>query len=324
MKSSEIGAAFLGVAIALAVMLATGEVALRIYTSRAIYYDVEMTRYSNELKLVSSNARIGHVHRPGGSSILMGVRVAINSDGLRDREYPIERGDARRMVFLGDSLTFGWGVASEDTFESLLEAKLDQLHPTEVLNFGTGNYNTEQSVNLFIDKGLKYDVDEVVLFFFINDAEPTPLRSRWAFLGHSRLATFVWSRVKGVRSQTAATRSFEEYYSNLYEEDQPGWIRAREAFRSLKQTCDERGIGLKVVLLPELHDPAREPFREQHQKLMRFLAEQGIASLDLAPLFRSETEPLSLWVALDDAHPNAKAHRRIAELVLPFIAEPES
>ena len=50
--------------------------------------------------------------------------------------------------------------------------------------FRSGNYNTTQEVNLLIDKGLKYQPDQVVLFYFINDAEPVPKKSRFPGLGY--------------------------------------------------------------------------------------------------------------------------------------------
>jgi len=52
-------------------------VALRVYTHYTICYDIEMTRYANELKIPSANPRIGHVHRPSSSSTLMGLMSAV-------------------------------------------------------------------------------------------------------------------------------------------------------------------------------------------------------------------------------------------------------
>src|SRR5262249_43999443 len=158
---------------------------MRLYTWKVISYDVEMTRYAMEVKEQAGDANIGHVHRPGAQATLMGVPVSISKDGLRDRDYPVERTGARRYIFLGDWLTMGWGVEQDRTFEALLEKKLNERGPTEILNFGTGNYNTVQEVNLFLKKGLKYKPDSVVLFYFINDAEPTPAVSKWEALGNS-------------------------------------------------------------------------------------------------------------------------------------------
>ena len=168
------------------------EVIMRVYTHYSIFYDVEMTRYANKIKKSSADPKIGHVHKPNSDATLMGVNVKINSGGLRDKEYPLDHAQKYRIIFLGDSLTFGWGVEKVNTFEILLEGKLNKIRPTEVLNFGTGNYNTEQEVNLFLKEEKKYKPDHAVLFYFINDAEVTPKKSAWNFLSHSRAITFYW------------------------------------------------------------------------------------------------------------------------------------
>ncbi|MGI9290078.1 MAG: SGNH/GDSL hydrolase family protein, partial [Gammaproteobacteria bacterium] len=166
------------------------EVSLQIYTRLFIYYDVEMSRYAVEVKEKADNPAIGHVHRPNAEAHLMGVDVKINSDGFRDQEYSLERTNKYRIVVLGDSLTFGWGVEQDKTYEHLLENMLSETRPTEMINTGHGNYNTSQQVNLFKEKGLKYNPDKVVVFYFINDAEVTPERSSWLWVSRLRSVTF--------------------------------------------------------------------------------------------------------------------------------------
>jgi len=312
------------VLVSLAVFLLLLELTLRLYLSRQTIYDVEMSRYASELKIESPDPAIGHVHRPGARAHLMGVDVQINADGLRDGEHRRLRDGRRRLVFLGDSLTFGWGVEQDATFAALLERMLDARAPTEVVNFGTGNYNTSQEVALFLDKGLAYEPDEVVLFYFINDAEPTPVKSRWWWLGSSRVATFYWSRVKALWARISPGASFEDYYADLYREDRPGWVEARRAFERLAEVCAANGIALKVVLLPELHRLAPYAFEREHALVVDFLRSHGIEVIDLAPRFHDAGDPQALWVSRDDAHPNARAHQMIAEATLPFLAEGRS
>lgn len=306
--------------------LLVGELAVRLYLASHTFYDVEMSRYASLLKIDAEDPRVGHVHRPNQEVRLMGATVRINADGLRDDDYPLEKSGRWRIVFLGDSLTFGWGVEKEQTFEHRLEQQLDARRPTEILNFGAGNYNTVQEVALFLDKGLRYQPDQVVLFYFINDAEPVPQESRLPFLGRLRLVTFYWSRLKALRARWDPSAGFESYYSKLYRDDAVGWRRSREALLELKRACEEHGIVLQVVILPELHELEDYPFAEEHARIAGFLREHGVPVLDLAPAFAGETDPTSLWVALDDAHPNAEAHGRIARYSLDFIegARPSS
>ena len=308
------------VSIPLVAFLVLAEVGLRLYLRNHIFYDVEMSRYARSLKVDSRNPSIGHRHRPGGHERLMGADVRINSSGFRDDEYPLEKGDRWRIILLGDSLTFGWGVEKEETFEHRLEETLHSRSPTEIINFGHGNYNTEQEVHLFLDEGLAYDPDQVVLFYFINDAEPVPQPSRFAWLGSIRIATFYWSRVKALVANVSDSTGFEEYYSTLYREGAEGWRRSQEAFLELARVCEKNDIVLQVVLLPELHELRGYAFAREHALVTEFLGSQDIPVLDLAPSFADQPDPHALWVSTDDAHPNAEAHRLIADYSVDFIA----
>jgi lysophospholipase L1-like esterase len=306
--------------ISLIICFLLGEFIIRLYLSHKTIYDIEMSRYSMIIKTDSENPLIGHVHRPNSTAKLMDVMVHINSDGFRDKEYSLQKSDKSRIIFLGDSLTFGWGVAQEDTFENILEQKLNQMYPTEIINFGAGNYNTEQEVNLFIEKGLKYTPDKVVLFYFINDAEKTPKKSRLWFLAYSRLLSFYWSRVHGAMNNMFQSQSFYDYYADLYRDDQPGWINSKKAFLQLKEVCKKHRIDLQVVLLPELHNLKNYPFEKEYALVSTFLSDNEIDNMDLTPSFAGYENPMELWVSHDDAHPNKKAHRMISEFSLDFIS----
>ena len=298
-----------------------GEALMRVYLAFNTVYDVEMTRYSNSVK-TPSEASVVFEHRPFSVATLMGVDVRINSDGLRDQEYPLEK-NGYRMIFLGDSLTFGWGVERPETFEYLLETRFNAQDRgrVEILNFGTGNYNTAQQEALFGKKGLKYRPDKVVVFYFVNDAEPTPTASRWEFLGHSRLVTFYWSRINILRSKYASQSDFQSQYGSLYEEGRPGFEAMKASFLALRERCAANGIALQVVMLPELHNLKNPTFVREYGMVRSFLEREAISVLDLTPQFSTvEDEPTSLWVALDDAHPNAKAHKRIADFTEQFIS----
>jgi lysophospholipase L1-like esterase len=301
--------------------LGISEIVVRVSSQYFTSYDIEMSRYARELKMPSPNRAIGHVHRPNRRARLMNVEIVTNNDGLRDRDYPIARNGSRRAIFLGDSLTLGWGVEAAETFESVVEAELNRATPTEILNFGIGNYNTEQELSLFEEKGLKYAPDQVVVFYFINDAEPTPRQSSWEVLSALRSVTFFWSKIKTVSSRWRSSGSWNRYYADLYRDDQPGWLVEQRSFGALKQLCDRHGIGLRVVLLPEFHQLDPYPFAKEHAKVSRLLSELGIPSLDLAPFFRGERDPTRLWVARDDAHPNATAHALIARDVQSFVED---
>jgi hypothetical protein len=127
------------------------EIALRIVFARSLDFSMEMWKYAVELKRPVANPNLSFAHAPNRSAFLMGVPVSINSHGLRDREYSEAKPPGvTRILMLGDSTTFGWGVREEDTVAKILERelnKLDSSHPFEVLNSGVGNYGSVQEYN---------------------------------------------------------------------------------------------------------------------------------------------------------------------------------
>ncbi len=61
----------------------------------------------------------------------------INSLGLREREIPRERGDSYRIVAIGDSYTYGWGVQQEQTWLRRVENILqEEGYGVETINMG--------------------------------------------------------------------------------------------------------------------------------------------------------------------------------------------
>merc|ERR1712054_700284 len=76
--------------------------------------------------------------------------IAVNKDGLRDKEYSKEKPDnTLRIAVIGDSFAEAIQVNAEDTFWSLMETKLPQCQRfqnqnIEVINFGVGDYGTAQ------------------------------------------------------------------------------------------------------------------------------------------------------------------------------------
>ena len=107
----------------------------------------------------------GHYQREGESD------VAINSDGLRDREHPKSKpANTVRIAVLGDSFAEAMHLPMEQTFWSLLERKLSDCNAVpgkqiEVINFGVSGYGTAQELMTLRQKVWDYSPDVVVLAF---------------------------------------------------------------------------------------------------------------------------------------------------------------
>jgi len=113
---------------------------------------------------------LGWAHQPGQVGIFetpqFRTTVHINQKGLRDSDHLYERThDTRRILVLGDSFAWGYGVEVAQRFSQLLETSMG----VEVINAGVSGYSTDQELLWFRGEGIKYKPDLVLLFFAGND-----------------------------------------------------------------------------------------------------------------------------------------------------------
>lgn len=299
--------------------LAGLELLVRIAYSDGSNFDIEMWRYAKDIKQVSDIPEVGHEHRPGASGTYMGVPVAISAQGLRDREYSLEKSDGVvRVLMLGDSLTFGWGAPVEGTTAKALERLLNAAGGPlryEVINTGVGNTNTAMQAAYFMHRGHQFRPDVVILNYFINDAEVTPRKKDNWLTDWSYAAVFLAGRIDILERTYFGKADWQQYYRDLYRPDAPGWREAQQSFDALADFCADKGYKLMVVNYPELHELEPYPFADVTDEVAALAAGRGLPFLDLLPVIR-EQEPVGLWVTPTDSHPNAKA----AELFAPAIA----
>lgn len=100
--------------------------------------------------------------------------IYTNSEGLRDAEHPVSKSkDTFRILILGDSITFGYGVKAEESYPKVLERLLNSegTGRYEVINAGIPGYGTAQEYLYLRESGLKYEPDLVIVGFFGNDFE---------------------------------------------------------------------------------------------------------------------------------------------------------
>jgi lysophospholipase L1-like esterase len=115
--------------------------------------------------------RLGWSNRPGASGVQLhrdfAPRIEINAAGQRDRDYPMDRVPGRcRMLALGDSYAWGYGVEREQIWHELVEARRPEW---EIVNAGVPGYGTDQELLYLEERGLALRPDAVVLLFYAND-----------------------------------------------------------------------------------------------------------------------------------------------------------
>ncbi|HZJ25208.1 MAG TPA: SGNH/GDSL hydrolase family protein [Anaerolineales bacterium] len=140
------------------------EIALRIIGFKPLYVSPERDRFWKYDSL------LGWIHEPGQEGIFETPQfrtvVRINEDGLRDRRHSYEsQNDIERILVLGDSFAWGYGVEESERFSQVLERSMD----VEVINAGVSGYSTDQELLWYQNEGIKYEADLVILVIAGND-----------------------------------------------------------------------------------------------------------------------------------------------------------
>ncbi len=90
------------------------------------------------------------------------IMYRINSKGLRDDETSYEKPEGIfRIVLLGDSRTFGFGVPIEKHFSTLLEGYFKAV---EVINMGVNGFGVDQELLYLRSEGFRYEPDLVLAY----------------------------------------------------------------------------------------------------------------------------------------------------------------
>jgi lysophospholipase L1-like esterase len=113
---------------------------------------------------------LGWAHLPGQQGVLetpqSRISVRINDRGLRDREHSYGRpSGVKRILLLGDSFAWGYGVEAEERFSQSLESSMG----VEVINAAVSGYSTDQELLWLRTEGVRYEFDLMILALAGND-----------------------------------------------------------------------------------------------------------------------------------------------------------
>jgi D-alanyl-lipoteichoic acid acyltransferase DltB (MBOAT superfamily) len=248
---------------------------------------------------------------PASRTIFRGKVVTSNSWGMRDREYAREKpAGTVRLALLGSSHAMGWGVGDTETFESILENRLnDEPHAGaryEILNLAVGSHSPLQILLVWERKALSFGPDAVLYTAHLREAEwavqhlVDRVRARVEMPDEYLRSLFGRAGVGPESEPEAAERLLAPYGKELL-----AWVYGR-----IVDSARARAIVPVWVHLP---DTWSSPGRAQRLSELIGIAERaGFTVINLADVYDGR-DPRSLQLASWDTHPNAVAHRLVAE-----------
>lgn len=250
-----------------------------------------------------------------------------------------------RILALGDSFTFGYGVADHETWPAMLEQKLGP--GVRVTNAGTTSYNVFHELDLFREKGAGLNPEVVIHGLYWNDhlmnrpPRPTdpalltsdghftwdgddnpagePLWLSWArwLKGHSVLAYAVHTQARRyLVSQNSGVHQYDAEYrkllaGNLVTEE---WQDVENFYEEIKRLGEKSGFKVYVIIFPvrdiiTMPDPVNHAYPRH---IRGILDRHRIPYLDGFALWHQAQLGISLFLPYDE-HLTAEGYRIVSE-----------
>ena len=300
------------------VALAAGEAMLRVKNSSMKTYDIEMWRYAKELKVRSDDPHLDFDHVKSASATLQSVSIRLNDWGLRNGPVEPVAPGGRRILFLGGSIALGWGVPEADTVEARLERRLrDSGQRAQVLNGGVGNYNADRYVSRFFKELTGLNPTDIVVHYFLRDAEDLEPGNGNVLLRHSEVAVTMWIAYHRLFDR-AGEQSLVDHYRAVYAPDAPGFLTMQARLKELAEYAKARKIRIYLAMTPDVHNLVDYKFDFVHETMRKIAQADGYTYVDLLPAMRGRP-PEDLFAMPGDPHPNALGHQLMADAILPVI-----
>ncbi|OAN49234.1 hypothetical protein A6A04_03725 [Paramagnetospirillum marisnigri] len=308
-------------ALSIALAIGAGEILLRVKNSSMRNYDMEMWKYSRELKQRLDNPDLPFTHVTSRTAQLESVEIRLNEVGLRGAPLDPAPQGGRRILFIGGSTTLGWGVAESDTVSARVERMLTEAgEKAQVLNGGVANYNAQRYVTRFFQELAPLKPTDIVVNFFHRDAEDLKVERANPLLRHSQLAYTLW-----LASQRLFERPDEqgmaEHYRKVYDKNSHGFQVMRQKLRELSEYAKSNGIRIYLTASPDVHNLVDYKYGFIHDIIHEIANEDGYTFIDLLPSMKGRSAE-SLFAMPGDPHPNALGHQLMAEAIFPVIHQP--
>jgi lysophospholipase L1-like esterase len=276
--------------------------------------------------------------------------VTIDSLGYRGGNFPRARpvGETR-VLFAGDSFTFGHNVEDDETLPAQLQRMLQaRCGAARVINAGLPGSTILAQAEL-VRRGLVLDPSVVIVMYHENDIDELAHVRIWDQLAHNRRVKSAFptslayraarhTAIGGValqarvsfqlRRQTLGRQTLDQDTTDAHHEwVEPARSEYASTLKGVAKLLNERDVPLVFVAFPHPESVMAGTGARDYAWVVRTAYRLGLPAVDLLhDLVGSGVSVNQLYLVPGDYHPSAAGHAfaaaRIAETL--SCAEPES
>jgi hypothetical protein len=236
--------------------------------------------------------------------------ISINRFGMRDQDYDInpEPGTFRAAV-LGASLVMGWGVADGQTFEALVEERLNRDNAGapfaryELLNFGVPGYDPPQQLTA-LERAVTFRPTAV---FYVATGREIHRSARHLVTAIREGTQIPYDGLREILAAAGVRAGMDEATGLRrlapYRREMLSYV-----YRHIVERCLEHGILPVWIFLPQVREGN---WQEETPEAVAIAEAAGFVVINLEDVYRGHDVDAIRLAEWDD-HPNLSGHQLIA------------
>lgn len=252
-----------------------------------------------------------------------GVLHIHNRDSMRVLgDFPPKRPGTFRIIALGDSLTYGYGIAEQDTYPRVLERLLNETFRVEVLNLGVPAAQSEDIYRILQQKLPLLRPDLVIYGMCLNDFLPpgvdqddnsrayrVPLPYKEHFIQKTLTGKLLAQRYDALLMRWGLR---VDYLTDILLDFDGYQTRFARDVKAMNAFVAERGLPSVVAMVLDQYPDTKGKGYQVGLAAERYLRTAGMRVIP-AEYIRRNDGRLDWKVSPWEGHPNEKANRVFAE-----------
>lgn len=291
----------------------------------------------------------GAKFNPNSIGKYKGGRVSIDKYGFRNGIDQATWGKSRKILLIGDSVGFGYGVSDEFTISHLLNEEsgtrslgfLSMCHP---------GWDTPRIRDLLYQQGEELGPWELIIWiYYINDAKTStsykpPLIDKsavkqmnltgrmqwflyrffkWPFVLKPKIKQIYKKAKRGILKSDPPAASWDSYYEwclSAYELDSETRINEEKYIGDVVAWCERNKAGLLFLICP-----AETQFADGNTKPHEFIKElshrYNFPVVDLKPYLEKANTEERVFLPGDMAHLNPKGNKLVSNIIKVWLVK---
>jgi len=236
--------------------------------------------------------------------------ISTNRWGMRDKDY--ERTpppNTFRIAVLGASTVMGWGVGDGETFESIVEERLNRDKPNqayagyEMLNFGVPGHQPPQEL-VTLDYALGFKPNAI---YYVATTREISRAESYLIEIVQKKVPIPYEPLRDIVDRAGLEPSMDEATAmkrlRPFGAEILSWI-----YRHMVEDARSHGVIPVFVFLPALPE---ELWQDETVEILKIAGTAGFPVIDLSGVYKGQ-ETAALSLAEWDHHPNRRGHQLIA------------